>query len=145
MAEVMPYFTLTPTSPRARVPSHAERSLRAWLLENVALGMNSSRRRDCSVSNATVACESNTHFAGLISGHDDETPVRLSRRQNNTPIRMLAPLRKRMFSSGTRISADQPSLPIRAALSQTQSGAKSSPLEPLCNASIWMPLGLTKR
>ena len=125
-----PYFTLTPTSPRALVAFHLERSDRIWLPENVALGIISNRRRDCSSSNETTAFDSNTHLLGAISGHDAETPVRLSGHQNSTPMRTSAPLRKRMFSSGTRISADQPSAPTCPALCHTQSGAKSSPPDP---------------
>ena len=81
------------------------------MLEKVALGIISIKRRDCNSPNAIVAFDSNTHLLGAMSGHEVETPVRLRRRQNSTPMRTSEPLRKRMFSSGTRISADQPSAP----------------------------------
>ena len=59
------------------------------------------------------------------------------------PILTLSPPLKRMLSSGSRISTLYPLGVRRPALSQIQSGARSSKLDALFSMSIWTPAGLT--
>ena len=64
-------------------------------------------------------------------------------RQKRTPIRTLSPPLKRMLSSGRRISTLYPVGVRLPALSQVQSGARSSKLDALFSMSICTPTGFT--
>jgi len=80
---------------------------------------------------------------GGRSGHDTDTPRRLTRRQKIMPMTTRLPPLKRMLSRGSRSSTLKPAGVTVPALSHTQSGPLSSPEPAPVRMSPCMPDGFT--
>ncbi len=106
ICELSPSFTLRPESATWSIGDQLVGVRRSWRSERLTLGMMSRGRRGSRWGMRSDACFSNTHLLGSRGGHATDTPVRLTLRQNSTPIRTSSPLANRMLRRGSFTSTE---------------------------------------
>ena len=104
IAEVTPYLAEMPASGSESTLEKASGVARVWRSDQVAVGITSSVSGRFRFWSVISAWRSMKLLPAGTSGHETDTPRRLTRRQNRIPIFTTSPLLKRKLVSGRRSS-----------------------------------------